>query len=88
MGKKSKAAAKPKSADTVTVNGLNPAGDDARAEIEKLRAEIADKDREYGRLARRDRREEELKPYQVELLKLQRHLEQHQHPHDRAVRGA
>jgi polyphosphate kinase 2 len=29
------------------------------------------------KLARRDAREEELKPYQVELLKLQRHLEEH-----------
>ena len=45
------------------------------AEVEWLRAEMARKDREHKALVRRERREDSLKPYQVELLKLQRHLE-------------
>ena len=46
------------------------------AEVERLRGEIKRKDRQYRALVKRDRREEGLKPYQVELLKLQSHLEQ------------
>jgi polyphosphate kinase 2 len=50
---------------------------DPSSRIEALE-EALRKERKAGkRLARRDRREEQLKPYQVELLKLQRHLEAH-----------
>ena len=50
---------------------------DPSSRIEMLEEELR-KERKTGkRLARRDRREEQLKPYQVELLKLQRHLEAH-----------
>ncbi|MGI9611532.1 MAG: polyphosphate kinase 2 [Acidimicrobiales bacterium] len=50
---------------------------DPSSRIEALE-ETLRKERKAGkRLARRDRREEQLKPYQVELLKLQRHLEAH-----------
>ncbi|MEZ5380827.1 MAG: polyphosphate kinase 2 [Microthrixaceae bacterium] len=45
------------------------------AEVGWLRDEITRKDRECRALFKRDQREESLKPYQVELLKLQRHLE-------------
>ena len=48
----------------------------ATAELARLRSEIQRKDRQYRKLAKRAEREESLKPYQVELLKLQRHLEQ------------
>ena len=45
------------------------------ARIEKLEDELRLERKASKRLARRDKREEQLKPYQVELLKLQRHLE-------------
>ncbi len=45
------------------------------AEIAKLRKTLAKKDRQLSRLREWERREELLAPYQVELLKLQRHLE-------------
>ncbi|MFZ2549059.1 MAG: polyphosphate kinase 2, partial [Candidatus Microthrix subdominans] len=47
----------------------------AVAEVDRLRNEIKRKNRQHRKLVKRDRREEDLKPYQVELLKLQRHLE-------------
>jgi len=46
-----------------------------RAEIARLKKKVRAKDRDLERLQGRRDREEELKPYQVELLKLQRHLE-------------
>ena len=45
------------------------------SEVDRLRNEIKRTNRQHRKLVKRDRREEDLKPYQVELLKLQRHLE-------------
>ena len=66
--------------DTTTTDGNvgDPGAaalEDPVAEVERLRGEIERKDRQYRKLVKRDRHEERLKPYQVELLKLQRHLE-------------
>jgi polyphosphate kinase 2 (PPK2 family) len=47
------------------------------SEVDRLRNEIKRTNRQHRKLVKRDRREEDLKPYQVELLKLQRHLEEH-----------
>jgi len=46
-----------------------------RAEIKRLRKDLRHTTRDLERATRRARREDSLKPYQVELLKLQRHLE-------------
>ncbi len=46
-------------------------------EVESLRHELAVERAESRKLKRRADRELQLQPYQVELLKLQRHLEQH-----------
>ena len=67
--------------DTTTTDGSvgepgAAAPEDPVAEVDRLRKEIKRKDRQYRKLVKRDRHEEGLKPYQVELLKLQRHLEQ------------
>ena len=45
------------------------------SEVDRLRNEIKRTNRQHRKLVKRDRREEDLKPYQVELLKLQSHLE-------------
>ena len=44
----------------------------------RLRAELAERKRSEGNAVRKARLEGRLKPFQVELLKLQRHLEDHQ----------
>ncbi len=44
-------------------------------EVKQLRADVAKERGRSKKLRKRDRRERELQPYQVELLKLQRHLE-------------
>ena len=44
----------------------------------RLRAELAERKRAEGNAVRKARLENRLKPFQVELLKLQRHLEDHQ----------
>jgi polyphosphate kinase 2 len=46
-----------------------------RAEMERLRGELAHEKSRRRKLQEKVRLEEELEPYQVELLKLQRHLE-------------
>ena len=46
-------------------------------DVERLRAELDSERRGNHKLARAARRAKELEPYQVELLKLQRHLELH-----------
>ncbi|MEZ5267398.1 MAG: hypothetical protein R2789_02115 [Microthrixaceae bacterium] len=46
-------------------------------EVEQLREELYSERRGHHKLARAARRAKELEPYQVELLKLQRHLELH-----------
>jgi polyphosphate kinase 2 len=46
-----------------------------RAEVKLLHRDLERKDRELDRLVSRRNREESLQPFQVELLKLQRHLE-------------
>ena len=58
-----------------TPDGVGAAALEAR--ISQLEKELRRERKESKRLARREAREDELKPYQVELLKLQRHLEQH-----------
>ncbi len=50
---------------------------DGSAVEEALRRELEAERRRGRKLKRRDNRERELQPYQVELLKLQRHLELH-----------
>ena len=47
-----------------------------RAEIKQLRKKLARTEHQLDKATRRARREDRLKPYQVELLKLQRHLEE------------
>ena len=47
------------------------------AMVSSLRQEVETQRARADRLQRKDRRERELQPYQVELLKLQRHLEAH-----------
>ena len=47
------------------------------AKIEDLESTLRRQRKAAKRLVRRESREDELKPYQVELLKLQRHLEAH-----------
>jgi polyphosphate kinase 2 len=51
--------------------------DDLLAEIEALRNRVRDQERDRSKALRQYRRERELMPYQGELLKLQRHLEEH-----------
>ncbi len=58
-----------------TPDGVVTAAPEAR--IAQLEEELRRERKESKRLARREAREDELKPYQVELLKLQRHLETH-----------
>ncbi len=45
--------------------------------VERLEAQLQAQEESHRRLRKRHARELELQPYQVELLKLQRHLEQH-----------
>ncbi|MDH4168923.1 MAG: polyphosphate kinase 2 [Acidimicrobiia bacterium] len=47
------------------------------ASVHALREELAALKKRTAKLERKDARERELMPYQVELLKLQRHLEEH-----------
>ncbi len=56
----------------VTPLPTRPEGDD----VDALRAELRSLEKESRRAVRRARREDELKPFQAELLKLQRHLEE------------
>lgn len=50
-------------------------GPDSAAEIRRLRAELETVHAANRRLHQKNSREKQLEPYQVELLKLQRHLE-------------
>ena len=65
----------PAAKDAGTEEAGNSSKPDLATEVKQLRREIKERDRAYRKLVKRDRREEKLKPYQVELLKLQRHLE-------------
>ena len=49
--------------------------EDLHAEIERLRAKHAEMKAERDRLRRKVTKDSPLAPYQIELLKLQRHLE-------------
>jgi polyphosphate kinase 2 len=53
-----------------------PSIDELLAKIEHQREEIAHLQKARGRAMRRCRREEDLKPYQAELIKMQQYLEQ------------
>ena len=46
-----------------------------RAQVEQLETDVSRMEKELSRLKRREQREAAVMPYQVELLKLQRHLE-------------
>ncbi len=48
---------------------------DLEHEVDALRERVAELERERDKLRRASEREQEFRPYQVELLKLQRHLE-------------
>ena len=50
-------------------------GDDLAAEVQRLRRKIHRDRKKHRKLAKSAQQEKELEPYQVELLKLQRHLE-------------
>ncbi len=50
--------------------------DELLAETEELRNRLRDHERDRGKAVRQYRRERELMPFQAELLKLQRHLEE------------
>lgn len=58
--------------DPVSLNGAQAATD---REIERLQAELESEVKTAQKLKKRRQREKELEPYQVELLKLQAHLE-------------
>ncbi len=62
-------------------NGGKPAKDSSAgsdaAKIRSLKDQLAAERKRAQKLIRRDRKERELQPYQVELLKLQKHLEIH-----------
>ncbi|MDH3755826.1 MAG: polyphosphate kinase 2 [Acidimicrobiia bacterium] len=64
-------------ADDATADGSSSPAD-VRAEIERLRCELEDERSKRKKLESRSRREGDLEPFQVELLKLQRHLEAHE----------
>ncbi len=53
----------------------NPTTVDEASEVELLRARIEELEKENRKATRADRRDSALRPYQVELLKLQRHME-------------
>jgi polyphosphate kinase 2 len=55
-----------------------PPAPDAAAEVGQLRAEVAALREQNRKLDQRGRNDRQLEPYQVELLKLQRHLEANQ----------
>ncbi len=63
-----------------TVVPISKGVDEAEAAAERiarLESDLRAERRKVRRLRKRDERERELEPYQVELLKLQRHLERH-----------
>jgi polyphosphate kinase 2 len=53
----------------------NPTTVDEASEVELLRARVEELEKENRKATRADRRDSALRPYQVELLKLQRHME-------------
>ncbi len=55
----------------------NPDAVDEVSEVEQLRARVEELEKENRKATRADRRDSALRPYQVELLKLQRHMEAH-----------
>ena len=68
--------------ENVVAESVNGAADPdvvaaLEAKIEELESTLRRQRKAAKRLVRRESREDELKPYQVELLKLQRHLEAH-----------
>ena len=65
-------------ADMVTVDGRSMPVDELLAEHRSLQEQVRRSRKKVRRSVRKLRAEKELEPYQVELLKLQRHLEVHQ----------
>ena len=64
-------------AQTLASVPLEEARDELEETIRALRAELEEEQARNRRLRAKTNREAELEPYQVELLKLQRHLEKH-----------
>ena len=62
---------------TPDTNGQGRAESELHDEIRRLRTELEAERDMRRKLKQKNQREKELEPYQVELLKLQRHLEEH-----------
>ena len=61
--------------ETLRSVGLTESDDDLRQEVQRQRDEITALKKDKRKALRRFRQEEELKPYQAELIRMQKHLE-------------